>query len=244
MEIKGKVHCFFEQSGTFKNEFKKLGISAEDYDIQNNFGETEHVIDIFENIEKEYNGEKSVFDEITSDDLIMAFFPCIYFANAQMTFYSLESCTNQNKSKCERIAEALDRLEKRTKFHSLLYKLLFICTKKNIKLVIENPYSPVGYLFGVQNFPKPAYIDKNRQMHGDYFKKPTAFWFFGFDPTDGNTIQWCKEKDCKVVNACKGSGIKGICSEERSLISADYARNFICDKILGKYQEIGQCSLF
>ena len=36
MEIKGKVHCFFEQSGTFKNEFKKLGIPAEDYDIQTN----------------------------------------------------------------------------------------------------------------------------------------------------------------------------------------------------------------
>jgi hypothetical protein len=29
MEIKGKVHCFFEQSGTFKNEFKKLGYDAE-----------------------------------------------------------------------------------------------------------------------------------------------------------------------------------------------------------------------
>lgn len=28
-----KVHCFFEQSGTFKNEFRKLGIEAEDYDI-------------------------------------------------------------------------------------------------------------------------------------------------------------------------------------------------------------------
>ena len=38
MEIKGKVHCFFEQSGTFKNEFIKLGIPSEDYDIQNNFG--------------------------------------------------------------------------------------------------------------------------------------------------------------------------------------------------------------
>ena len=24
MDIKGTVHCFFEQSGTFKNEFKKL----------------------------------------------------------------------------------------------------------------------------------------------------------------------------------------------------------------------------
>ena len=47
MEIKGKVHCFFEQSGTFKNEFIKLGIPAEDYDIQNNFGETDHVTDLF-----------------------------------------------------------------------------------------------------------------------------------------------------------------------------------------------------
>ena len=38
MEIKGKVFCFFEQSGTFKNEFIKLGIPAVDIDIQNNFG--------------------------------------------------------------------------------------------------------------------------------------------------------------------------------------------------------------
>ena len=44
-----KVHCLFEQSGTFKNEFIKLGIPAEDYDIQNEFGETDHIIDIFEN---------------------------------------------------------------------------------------------------------------------------------------------------------------------------------------------------
>ena len=49
-----KVHCFFEQSGTFKNEFIKLGIHAEDYDIQNNFGQTDHIIDLFSEIEKEY----------------------------------------------------------------------------------------------------------------------------------------------------------------------------------------------
>ena len=54
MEIKGKVHCFFEQSGTFKNEFIKLGIPAEDYDIQNNFGETDHVIDLFGEIDRAY----------------------------------------------------------------------------------------------------------------------------------------------------------------------------------------------
>ena len=56
MEIQGKVHCFFEQSGTFKREFMKLGISAEDYDIQDNFGETDHNTDLFGEIEKAYVG--------------------------------------------------------------------------------------------------------------------------------------------------------------------------------------------
>lgn len=56
MDIKGKVHCLFEQSGTFKNEFLKLGINAYDYDIQNNFGQTDFQIDLFAEIEKAYGG--------------------------------------------------------------------------------------------------------------------------------------------------------------------------------------------
>lgn len=46
----------FEQSGTFKNEFKKLGYDAVDLDIQNNFGETDYQIDLFAEIEKAYQG--------------------------------------------------------------------------------------------------------------------------------------------------------------------------------------------
>jgi hypothetical protein len=64
MEITGKVHCFFEQSGTFKNEFIKLGIPAEDYDIQNNFGETDHQEDLFKAIKDAYEGKPSLFDKI------------------------------------------------------------------------------------------------------------------------------------------------------------------------------------
>lgn len=56
MEIRGKVQCFFEQNGTFKNEFKKLGYEAENYDIQNNFGETDHVTDMLREIEMSYHG--------------------------------------------------------------------------------------------------------------------------------------------------------------------------------------------
>lgn len=44
------AHCLFEQSGTFKNEFKKLGINAIDYDIANDYGETDIQIDLFSEI--------------------------------------------------------------------------------------------------------------------------------------------------------------------------------------------------
>lgn len=45
-----RAFCLFEQSGTFKNEFKKLGYEAYDYDLMNDFGETDEIIDIFEEI--------------------------------------------------------------------------------------------------------------------------------------------------------------------------------------------------
>lgn len=56
MEIKGKIWLMFEQSGTFKNEFKKMGYEAVDLDIQNNFGQTDYQIDLFAEIEKAYMG--------------------------------------------------------------------------------------------------------------------------------------------------------------------------------------------
>lgn len=80
-------HCLFEQSGTFKNEFKKLGYEAYDYDILNNFGETDYQIDIFFEIENAYEGKESIFDNFIVDrDYLLAFFPCIRFED-QITLY-------------------------------------------------------------------------------------------------------------------------------------------------------------
>lgn len=53
------AHCLFEQSGTFKNEFKKLGIEAYDYDILNDFKQTDYQIDLFAEIEKAYGGVRA-----------------------------------------------------------------------------------------------------------------------------------------------------------------------------------------
>ena len=74
-----KFHCFFEQSGTFKNEFIKLGYEAFDYDILNDFGETDFVVDLFGEIDKAFEDKPSIFDHLGDDDLIFAFFPCTRF---------------------------------------------------------------------------------------------------------------------------------------------------------------------
>ena len=66
-----KFHLFFEQSGTFKNELKKLGYDAFDYDILNEFGETDVVINLFDEIEKAYINEPSIFDMIEDNAMII-----------------------------------------------------------------------------------------------------------------------------------------------------------------------------
>ena len=241
MEIKGKVHCFFEQSGTFKNEFIKLGIEAKDYDIQNNFGETDYIIDLFAEIENGYESKPSIFDNISQDDLIIAFFPCIYFATMSMLYFSFDSLNNRHKKQYERISDAIDRLQKRNELHTLLYKLTYIVQKRELRLIIENPATKPHYLIDTQNFPKPTFIDKNRMMRGDYFKKPTAYWYFNCEATYGESYQ--NDKKQKIVNDCKSAKQAGLCSEERSMLSPDYARNFICDFVLGKTQQLSQLKL-
>ena len=234
MEIKGKVHCFFEQSGTFKNEFIKLGIPAEDYDIQNNFGETDHIVDLFQAIDDAYDGKPSLFDGISRDDLIMAFFPCIYFETMSMMYFDFSTLNNRHKQDFQRVEDAINRLKQRTIFHNMLYKLTHFVMKNKIMLIIENPATKPHYLIDTQNYPRPTMIDKNRMLRGDYFVKPTAYWFWNCTPTNGETYQ--NDKERKIVNNCKSAPTAGLCSEERSMISPDYARNFICDFILGKEQ--------
>ena len=241
MEIKGKVHCFFEQSGTFKREFIKLGIPAEDYDIQNNFGETDHTDDLFQAIEDAYDGKPSLFDNITHDDLIMAFFPCIYFSCMSQMLISYTHRNYTNMTPKQRTDEILKRSANRELFFARAVKMFSIAMQRNIRLIMENPWSEQTFL--MQNFPlKPAIVDNDRTLRGDYYVKPTAYWFINCENTKGFTLQ--PRKKGKNICQIEPNHMPGICNEERSMISPDYARNFICDFIIGKTQTHSQMSLF
>jgi hypothetical protein len=258
MKIEGKVHCFFEQSGTFKNEFKKLGYEAYDYDIQNNFGETDHVIDLFAEIETAYNGGgNTVFDKMTKDDLIIAFFPCIKFCNiAEYNQRIAQEAWRKHGMDIHRIYELLKKhSDERYFFYQKALKLHGCVEFRGLRMVMENPWHETNYT-NYFWFMRPQIIDMDRTKRGDWFKKPTAYWFTNCEPTHGCSYQQTPEKDIRRVGMtsawknpdpnkkyAKGSGKKGLCSEERSLISPDYARNWICDFILGQDQHL-EPSLF
>lgn len=244
MQIKGKILCFFEQSGTFKKEFQKLGYTAYDYDIQNEFGETDYVIDLFKEIEKAYDNKSSIFDNITSDDLIMAFFPCIYFTGySNPVMFRLESVTYINLTLKEKLDKIIQRGRDRQYFYEMLYKMVGVCLLRDLRIIIENPWSSNGAHYLKDNFFKnPDLIDNNRTLRGDDFIKPTGYWFFNCEPTFGCSFEPTK-KHKKIVNTKHPLG-GGICSTERSMINPKYARNFICDFVLGKEQKHSLLKLF
>ena len=221
-----KVHCFFEQSGTFKNEFKKLGIEATDYDILNEFNETDNIIDLYKEIEKAYEYEKSIFDDISKDDLIMAFFPCIRFEN-QIELHFRGTCASMKKWSDEQKLENDLKLHKELDvMYEIVTKLAIVCIRKNIPLIIENPYSTTHYLVKYWAIPSKI-IDKDRTLRGDYYEKPTQYWFINCEPKQNMIFE------AYTWNADKKKSIEKTNNKtERSLIAPEYANRFIREFIL------------
>ena len=235
MEIKGNVHCFFEQSGTFKRQFIKLGIPAEDYDIQNDFGETDHIVDLFSVIEDAYEGKPSIFDSIDADkDFILAFFPCIELSGVAQMWFSLTQRNMKAWPYKKRIDYMLKKNERRAYMFGLLYKFCGVCLERGIRMAFENPWAINTYLKQNVFLKPPTIIDLDRTRRGDFYKKPTAYWFFNCEPTSGFSYQQTPKEKIKSVIMQKKAPHAGLCSADRSMISPDYARNFINDFIIGK----------
>ena len=131
MEIE-KVHLLFEQSGTFKNAFKKYGLKAEDYDILNDFDETDHVIDLFEEINRAYDGKPSLFDDISKNDLIFAFFPCVRFENQVMLLFRGQQWQMGKWSLEEKMEYCMKLLEEVNAMYKLVNKLFIVCIRGGV----------------------------------------------------------------------------------------------------------------
>ena len=186
-------------------------------------------------------GGVSIFDSMSYDDLIMAFFPCIYFSCMSQMLISYTHRNYTNMTPKERMDAILERSANRELFFARAVKMLAVAQMRGLRLVMENPWSEQTYLKA--NFvAPPTLFDMDRTKRGDYYTKPTAYWFINCEHTYGKSFQ--KPKERKSVMFAKPSLRAGLCSEERSMISPDYARNFICDFIIGKEQHYTERSLF
>ncbi len=224
------AHCLFEQSGTFKNEFKKLGYEAYDYDILNDYGETDYQIDLFKEIEGGYNGELSIFDKIKQDDLILAFFPCTRFEAQILLHFRGESPQQKNHTEIQKLETDLQLHRELSQNYELITKLAIICLRKKFKLVFENPYSEQHYLTRYWCL-KPAIIDRDRTQNGDYYKKPTQYWFIGFKPQYNLVFEALDYVPTRTVNDIKfGKDRARIRSEIHPQYASRFIRQYLIDE--------------
>lgn len=119
--------------------------------------------------------------------------------------------------------------------YDLVNMLFIICIDRGLKLVLENPYSKEHFLQRYWCF-KPAIVDKDRRDSGDYYKKPTQYWFLNCEPKNNfltepieyNFIEYHGEDvwlDRRKADYEK-TGAKTI-KEARSMIHSTYANKFI-----------------
>lgn len=218
-------HCFFEQSGTFKKEFSNLGFKAYDYDILDQFGQTDFVCDLFDEIENAYVGRSKLFDSfVPGRDFIIAFFPCVRFSIQFNLMVRAEQMQLLKLDDCDRIDQSMKYEAERSYFYGVFCKLCYVCLKRGIRLVAENPYDTSHYL--VRYFPiKAAYVDMDRRDTGDYFHKPTQYFFLNCIPSYNFCFESLPKPPLKrVANGCS--------VVERSMISPVYANRFIREFIL------------
>ena len=226
------AHCLFEQSGTFKNEFKKLGINAFDYDLQDEFGQTDFKIDLFLEIEKAYKGGRSIFDNMTENDILLAFFPCTRFEARVPLLFRGEAHQQKNWSDVQKLEYDIKLHDELHELYVLLCKLCITAIRRGIKLIIENPCTQPHYLTTYFCL-KPSIMDKDRTLNGDYYKKPTQFWFINCKPLNNLVFEPLEVVERRVISRVKGNDTCS-CTTVRSMIHPQYARRFIKQYILQK----------
>ena len=218
-----RVHLFFERSGTFKKAFEKYGFVAADYDLEAEHEEVKKT-DLFSEINNEYHdSSSSIFKEIKDNDLVVAFFPCTYFSDQSQLISRGDSFGMKGFSDEDKLRRSIVDMTVRAVFYKTLCRLCIIAKQKNFKLIIENPYGKVNFL--KQFFPiKPGLIIHNRMMWGDFFKKPTQFFFINCIPN------FFLERVCASTK--ENNPIEKNHGFSRSRISSRFAENFIESIIL------------
>lgn len=167
----------------------------------------------------------------------MVFFPCVRFENQVMMSFRGQAHQMRNWDIRQKMKYCMQLQNELTEMYLLVNKLFLICIERGLRMIMENPYSQEHYLRRYWCFPATL-IDKDRRLRGDYYRKPTQYWFVNCEPQHNfifeampnnasSSIEWVTSGVMR-----REHGIE--CSQKvaRSLIHPDYANRFIREFIL------------
>ena len=172
-----------------------------------------------------YDGKPSIFDKISPDDLILAFFPCTRFEAKVPLWFRVENYAQRDWSLERKLETSITMQNELTELYVLLCKLVIVCKKKNLQMVIENPYTQPHYLTTYWCL-KPDLIDKDRTENGDYYKKPTQYWFINRKPFYNLVFEPIEYVEQRVITRTRKQENTTV-KTERSMIHPQYANRFI-----------------
>ena len=200
-----------------------MGFNAFDYDILDDYGHTDVVIDLFNEINKAHDGKESIFDNFTKDDILLAFFPCTRFECQCSINFRGEGHQMERWSDSQKLEYDLYLFKGLERNYTTITKLVLLAFDRGFRLVIENPANKPHFLTSYWAI-KPSIVDTDRRQDGDFFKKPTQFWFIGFDPSYNVIFE--------PLDYVEQRNIGQLTSKTRSEIHPQYARRFIKKYIL------------
>ena len=117
--------------------------------------------------------------------------------------------------------------------YELLCMMSVVVIRKGLKMIIENPCTPPHYLTTYWCM-KPSLVDKNRRDDGDYYKKPTQYWFINCKVQQNLVFEPIEAVKQKTIKNPKHDGRDR--KVVRSLIHPQYARRLIKQYILEEKQ--------
>ena len=170
----------------------------------------------------------------------MAFFPCIRFENQVMLFFRGQAYQMKNWSLVQKMENCMVLQNELTEMYELINKLFIICITRGLKLIVENPYSEEHYLRRYWCLPATI-IDRDRRSRGDYYCKPTQYWFVNCDPQNNFILEVQLQNGIQIKDANrfmsasafeKATRIKCSRRVARSMIHPDYANRFIREHII------------
>lgn len=154
---------------------------AKDYDILNDYGQTDKVIDLYDEIDKAFLELPSIFDKFKPTDYVFAFFPCTEFEDQKNMLMIGNNYSQRGWDDYKKLNYNLYKHTHLSRNYEVITKLALVCIRNGLRLVIENPKGTCHYL--TRNWSiKPKVVDNDRRENGDFYKKPTQYWFIGFEP--------------------------------------------------------------